>query len=146
MDDEKPIQEPSPTIVGPQPTGRDEGENMSVPRGLEQLVAMASLNEEWKAKVLENPVQAAKEAGVELSESERKIAASVPRQALEGMIGSFAKLAGPKPYSVAKTAAYTAAARQRSSSTSRARPPPSRRRWTVSPWRNGEKGGRRSRC
>ena len=40
----KDVEAPSPTIVGPRPEG-ESGESISVPRGMEQLLTLAGLNE-----------------------------------------------------------------------------------------------------
>lgn len=109
MSDDKPIDEPSPTIVGPQPPAGGKKRRMNVPRGLERLVAVASLNKEWRAQVLADPLAAAEEAGLKLSDSERAVVCSVPRKALEAMIDSFGKVVGPKQPSLTKSAALSAA-------------------------------------
>lgn len=110
MAEEDRIDEPSPTIVGPQPSGRGTGRRLSIPRGLERLVALAGISPEWKADVLAGPLAAAREAGLELSESERAVIESVPREALEGMIESFGKSAAPERPKLTKSAALAALA------------------------------------
>ena len=82
---------------------------MNVPQGIDKLVALASLGAEWRAKVLAGPLKAAKEAELELSDSERAIVASVPREALAGMIDSFGASV-PRPSGLGKLAAGAAAA------------------------------------
>jgi len=109
MTDENTINEPSPTVVGPQPASRDGGRKIQVPRGLEKLVALAKLSSDWRAKVVADPVSAAGEAGLELSDSERAIVKSVTAASLEQMIDSFgAKL--PQPRKLGRMAAGAAAA------------------------------------
>lgn len=80
-----------------------------VSRGIDRLVALASLGADWREKVLADPLAAAREAGLNLSEGERAIISSVPRAALEGMIASFEK-AFPRPSGLGKLAAGAAAA------------------------------------
>ena len=81
-----------------------------VPQGIDKLVAVAALGPEWRAKVLSDPLGAAEEAELELSDSERAIIGSVPRAALKTMVDSFARAVGPRPPSVARTAVRAAAA------------------------------------
>ncbi len=80
-----------------------------VSRGIDRLVALASLGAEWREKVLSDPLAAARKAGLDLSEGERAVIASVPRAALAGMIASFEK-AVPRPSGLGRLAAGAAAA------------------------------------
>ncbi len=103
------IDEPAPTIVGPQPSAGGSGRMMDIPRGLERLLTLAGLSAEWREKVLLDPVGAAGEAEVELSASERAIIAAIPAAALAGMIDGFARSQGLGA-SAGKLAAGAAAA------------------------------------
>jgi hypothetical protein len=58
-------------------------------RGIERLVALAGLSASWCKRTLEDPLAAAEAAEIELSENERSILASVPREALKRMIHHF---------------------------------------------------------
>jgi hypothetical protein len=109
MTDEDTINEPGPTVVGPQPAERDGGRRIPVPRGLEKLVALAGVSPEWRERVLADPLAAAGEAELELSESERAIVSSIPRHAFEQMVESFAGKA-PRPKGIKRMAAGAAAA------------------------------------
>jgi hypothetical protein len=109
MSDSDTIDEPAPTVVGPQPAERRGGRRIRVPRGLEKLVALGGLGAEWRGKVLADPPAAAREAGLELTEVETDVAASVPRDALAQMIDSFGKRL-PRPKSLRRMAAGAAAA------------------------------------
>ncbi len=89
MTDANTVNEPAPTVVGPQPAAREGGRRIQVPRGLEKLVALARLSPEWREKVVSDPLAAAGEAELELSESEQAIVKSVPGSSLSQMIDSF---------------------------------------------------------
>ena len=108
MSDPDTIDEPAPTVVGPQPSSREGVRKIAVPRGLEKLVALAGLSPEWREKVLTDPIAAAVDAELELSDTERAVAASVPRAALEQMIDSFGKKL-PRPKGIKRVAAGAAA-------------------------------------
>jgi len=101
MSEQTPIDEPAPTVVGPRPRGqtpevsREAREAVAVPgsrvpRGIERLLTLAGLSAEWRGKVLADPLAAADEAKIELSESERAILKSTPRGYLEQMADSLA--------------------------------------------------------
>lgn len=81
-----------------------------VSRGIDQLVALASLGVEWRERVLSDPLAAAREAELKLSDGERAIIKSVPPETLAGMIDSFARASGSRPASVGRTALRAAAA------------------------------------
>ncbi len=81
--------ESAPTIVGPQPSGGARRRRLNTPRGIESLVALARHSSLWRSKVLAEPLLAAQEARLALSDSERKIIGSLPPQTLEKMIDSF---------------------------------------------------------
>lgn len=81
---------PAPTIVGPRPQGGQRGQ-MTVPRGMERLLTLAGLNEEWRRKAMADPIKTAVEAHIELSPSESTILATLPRRTLAQMILSFAR-------------------------------------------------------
>lgn len=59
---------------------------MSTPRGIERVVALASTSAALRERVLQDPLKAAEDAGLKLTDTERSILKSVPRQALEAMI------------------------------------------------------------
>jgi hypothetical protein len=110
MTDRNPIDEPAPTIVGPQPGGREGARKINIPRGMERLVALAGMSPGWREKVLSDPLAAALEGGIELSGSERAILSSIPRAAFQRMIGGFARSGMTPGQHVAKVAAGAAAA------------------------------------
>lgn len=101
------IDEPQPTIVGPRPA-EGEGGKVKIPQGLERLLTLAGISAEWRGKVLADPLGAAAEARIELSESERAILKATPRAALAAMADSFAKKHGG--LAIGKLAAAAAAA------------------------------------
>jgi hypothetical protein len=82
------IEAPVPTIVGPRPEGIS-GATISVPRGLENLLTLAAMNEDWKDKTLADPIRAAAEAEIQLSPSESAILRTIPAQTLGQMILSM---------------------------------------------------------
>ncbi len=102
------IEAPVPTIVGPRPE-TEPGASISVPRGMEKLLTLAGLNEEWKAKTLADPLGAAAEADIRLSPSESAILKTIPSKTLGQMIHSFVG-ARLTPVRGAALAAGTAAA------------------------------------
>jgi len=110
MNDADSVNEPTPTIVGPQPGGREGNRKISIPRGMEKIVALAGMNAEWHQKVLADPLGAASEAGIELSPSERVILGSIPPEALRRMIDGFARSGVTPGHQVGKVAAGAAAA------------------------------------
>ncbi len=107
MTTHRQVDEPSPTIVGPRPA-EGAGGKLAIPQGMERLLTLAGISAEWREKVLADPLSAAAEAEIELSESERAILKAVPRAALEGMAGSFARKHGFA--AIAKSVAGAAAA------------------------------------
>jgi len=80
---------------------------MKVPQGVEKVVALATLSAEWRTKVLADPLAAAKEAGIELGESERGVLRAISPRMLAGMIDSFGKSV-PRPAGLGKLAAGAA--------------------------------------
>ena|GEM_PF-293569 len=102
-----PIDEPLSTIVGPR-SERAGGGRIVVPRGMERLLTLAGSSPEWREKVLAGPLNAADEAGIGLSASERAILGAVPRGALEQVAASFARRTVRTP--LGRTAAGVAAA------------------------------------
>jgi hypothetical protein len=90
QDRAKDIEAPVPTIVGPRPEA-GPGTSISVPHGMEKLLALAGLNEEWKVKTLADPVRTAAEADIPLSPSESAILKVIPPQTLGQMILSFVR-------------------------------------------------------
>ncbi|MBI5209180.1 MAG: hypothetical protein HY927_04315 [Elusimicrobia bacterium] len=110
MDHERPLDEPSPTIVGPQPPGSGSGKSLKAPCGLEHLLALACFGIPWREKVLADPLAAADEAGLALSAGERAVVQSVPRDALEAMVESFCRRTAPIRPRIPATASWAAAA------------------------------------
>jgi hypothetical protein len=82
------IEAPVPTIVGPRPEGVS-GATISVPRGLESLLTLAAMNEDWKYKTLADPISAAAEAEIPLSPTESAILQAIPAKTLGQMILSI---------------------------------------------------------
>ena len=80
-----------------------------MPRGIERLLTLAGLSAEWRGKVLADPLAAADEAKIELSESERAILKSTPRGYLEQMADSLACSHGRPVMSVAAAGVAAAA-------------------------------------
>ena len=107
MTTHRQVDEPSPTIVGPRPAEGASGK-LSIPQGLERLLTLAGISAEWRSRVLADALNAAAEAKIELSESERAILKSIPRSALEAMVASFGRRHGGASYG--KLAAGAAAA------------------------------------
>jgi hypothetical protein len=84
-------QQPAKTIVG----GRPEPGNRMVqglPTGIQKLVLAAARDGRIAEAVVDDPVRAARELGLELSESESAILAAVPADQIRAMIEG---LAGP---------------------------------------------------
>lgn len=77
--------EPMPTIVGPQPRGRGRVRQPSL-GGLEELLIGISESGVSAEKMLADPVEAADEAGIELTPVERTILESIPRESLAQII------------------------------------------------------------
>jgi hypothetical protein len=65
-----------------------------VPRGIERLLTLAAMNAGWRAKVLADPLAAAGEAKIDLSDGEKAVLQATPRAALEEMVRSFEKKRG----------------------------------------------------
>lgn len=82
------IAAPVPTIVGPRPEAAP-GSTISVPRGMENLLTLAAMNEDWKDKTLADPLRAAAEAEIQLSPSESAILRAIPAKTLGQMILSI---------------------------------------------------------
>jgi hypothetical protein len=82
------IEAPVPTIVGPRPEAAP-GATISVPRGMESLLTLAAMNEDWKDKTLADPLRAAAEADIQLSPSESAILKAIPAKTLGQMILSI---------------------------------------------------------
>lgn len=58
---------------------------IAVPAGIEALLQFASENRSTRQKLLENPENMAQAAGIELTESEKKILGSISKDQLESM-------------------------------------------------------------
>jgi hypothetical protein len=84
------IEAPVPTIMGPRPEAVP-GATIAVPRGLENLLTLAAMNEDWKDKTLADPIRAAAEAEIQHSPSESAILRTIPANALGQMILSFVR-------------------------------------------------------
>lgn len=80
------MDEPSPTIVGPQSKDPSRRVRPDVPRGIERVVALASASETLREQVLQDPLAAADKAGLKLTDTERSVLKSVSRPSLEAMI------------------------------------------------------------
>jgi hypothetical protein len=80
-----------------------------VSQGIEKLVTLAALSPEWREKVLEDPLAAAAEAKLELSDSERAVIAGIPRETLEKTIDGM-RAAGSRALPVGRIVAGTATA------------------------------------
>jgi len=83
-------EEPGPlkTIVGGRPDNREKMIN-GLPSGIQRLIISASMNDAIKASVIQNPVKAAKDLEIELSDSESAILSSVPSKQMINMIESM---------------------------------------------------------
>ncbi len=82
---------------------------MKTPQGVEKVVALATLSPEWRGRVLSDPLAAAREAGIELGETERGVLGAISRPMLAGMIDGFGKSV-PRPAGLGRLAAGAAAA------------------------------------
>jgi hypothetical protein len=90
MSDDHRIDEPPPT--------RKAGGKPSIPQGIERLLALAGTNSDWRDKVLVDPLAAAREAKIDLSDSERNVLIATPHGTLEQMADSLAKRSGGVPW------------------------------------------------
>ncbi|MEW6357459.1 MAG: hypothetical protein AB1696_14105 [Planctomycetota bacterium] len=109
QDKTKNIEAPAPTIVGPRPDGA-AGASISVPRGMEKLLTLAGLNEDWREKTLADPLSAAAEANIPLSPTESAILMATPPKTLAQMILSFVRTRLSPLRNTAITAGTAAAA------------------------------------
>ncbi|MHC4661991.1 MAG: hypothetical protein ACYS8W_09920 [Planctomycetota bacterium] len=75
------------TIVGGQPPG-NERPLQKVPVGIEQLLAMAAVDNEFAAALMNDHESATAASGVELTQTEKGILSSIPAPALKQMIGN----------------------------------------------------------
>jgi hypothetical protein len=80
-----------------------------VSQSIEKLVTLATLSPAWREKILADPLAAAAEAKLELSDSERAIIVGIPRATLEKTIDGM-KASGARAFPVGKLVAGTAAA------------------------------------
>lgn len=89
-DDSDETVNPSPrtTIVGGRPP-EDDAELPPVPTGLQRLLRLASVDEEFRRELLERRAGMAEVAGIELSASERAILGVVPAQQLAAMAANL---------------------------------------------------------
>jgi len=67
------------------------GEDGSLPRSVEQLLALAAVDPRFAARLLDDPLTAAEDRALTLSASERALLAALPRAALQQMIDAFAE-------------------------------------------------------
>ena len=88
--DRREIDAPEPTLVGPR-AGSDAAGKVSVPEGIERLLALAGVSSEWRDKILRDPIASAAEAGIDLSHNEANILRTIPRASLAGIADSFAR-------------------------------------------------------
>jgi hypothetical protein len=82
-------EKPDLTIVGGQPHGKRRRQfrgKIQVPVGLEKAIFHAARDEEFKARLLEDPRAAIEGSGINLRASELAMLAAVPSAALEDMI------------------------------------------------------------
>ena len=77
---------PRTTIVGGRPPEQGRGASPSTPRGLEQLLGLASVDPAFLALLVEKRSAVAEAAGVTLSKGEEAILGAVPRRQLEAMV------------------------------------------------------------
>ncbi|MHC4661994.1 MAG: twin-arginine translocation signal domain-containing protein [Planctomycetota bacterium] len=75
------------TIVGAQPP-RNERPMQNIPVGIEQLLAMAAVDNEFAAALMNDHESAIAASEVELTETEKGILSSIPAPALKQMIGN----------------------------------------------------------
>ena len=89
-DDDSPSETASPrtTIVGGRPPEKDAA-TAPVPTGIQQLLRLASVDEDFKRELLEKRDEVAVAADVTLSPSERAILRSLPAAQLAAMISSL---------------------------------------------------------
>jgi hypothetical protein len=73
------------TIVGGQPPG-NERPLQNIPVGIEQILAMAAVDDEFAKALLENREAAIKASGVDLTDTETKILLSIQNDSLRQMI------------------------------------------------------------
>ncbi len=115
-------EKPSPTIVGPR--AEDPGEaGAGAPNGIERLLTLGGIHEDWRRRILADPLAAAAEAGIDLTGGERTVLASMPRPALEKMIASFGGRPAPAASGL-KAAGLAAAALLATAVSAEGGPPP----------------------
>ena len=75
------------TIVGGQPPGNDRP-MQTIPVGIEQIMGMAAVHEEFKAILLNDRLRAIEQSGVELTPTEKGILQAIDPSTLGQMIDS----------------------------------------------------------
>lgn len=80
---------PPRTIVGGRPAGEDRTLH-GLPMGIQKLLVAASLDDGYKARLVEDPLAAARAAHVGLSAGERALLKAVPKSQLELMASRMA--------------------------------------------------------
>jgi hypothetical protein len=81
-----------------------------IPRGIDVLVKKASIDPEFKAALLAKRADAAKDIGLELSDAERMLLASAPREHLDAIIRSTTVSPAHRAVFLGKAAALMLAA------------------------------------
>lgn len=79
------IEAPATTIVGGRPPGMGKGQ-VTIPRGIDVLVKKASVDPEFRVRLLEERAEAAREIQLELSRAEAAMLNTVPRDQIERII------------------------------------------------------------
>jgi hypothetical protein len=107
----KPEEKPAvkTTIVGGRPPGSGRGWD-STPHGIELLVKKAAVDEQFRAKLLEQRGMAAAQLELVLSPAETAMLASVPQAQLEAMIAASPVRPAERPAYLGRTAAVILAA------------------------------------
>ncbi len=81
----KPYRAAKTTIVGGQPPGNSR-DLATVPVGLEELLGMAAMDDEFAEALVTDPVQAVEASGVTLTSTEQTILRGLSRTTLEPMV------------------------------------------------------------
>ena len=77
------------TIVGGQPSKLRMHEVGEVPSGISGILTLASRDEAFRSRLLEDRGAALEESGIALTDSERAALGAVPASGLEAMIAGF---------------------------------------------------------
>lgn len=76
------------TIVGGQPPG-NERDMQTIPTGIEELLAMAAVDDKFAAALIENREKAIASSGVQLTPTEKSVVVATSDEALRQMIGNI---------------------------------------------------------